>query len=392
MPIYSISFTPLLSFVLINYFISIVESLWVCFEQNLALKIYLKVPPDYWATVYRNGQLEFGRSVDELITFLPELNSYIGYWFRVLFIITSCLLRIESRLCLKISVIIIFLDMFKKSFLSIKSFFCRIEDNPNTKQRIEGYGHVSIVNTDPPRFCGNFASFNTNESKNICGGFRVLACKKSNNRKKNPLNDDNWIYGSSKLSEKVAIAVNPNNGKLIRFSFADKPLEYRENVKILECSNDFPVEDILSTSWPYPTFPPIYGGKKNNLIDIKRFPPKTTTFPAPTTILLTKQVTTTLIPPVVEQTTTTTIPTTIKPQQLSNKGEIQETDYIELTGAGINWGLDKEFVKREEGNENLFNNSITNKLWREDSNILTTNHQYHQHRRKRFKMKRRQEY
>nr|CAD2175885.1 unnamed protein product [Meloidogyne enterolobii] len=294
------------------------------------------VPPDYWATVYRNGQLEFGRSVDELITFLPELNSYIGYWLRVL-----------------------------------------IEDNPNIKQRIEGYGHVSIVNTDPPRFCGNFASFNTNENVQIA---RLR------------LNDDNWIYGSSKLSEKVAIAVNPNNGKLIRFSFADKPLEYRENVKILECSNDFPVEDILSTSWPYPTFPPIYGGKKNNLIDIKRFPPKTTTFPAPTTILLTKQETTTLIPPVVEQTTTTTIPTTIKPQQLSNKGEIQETDYIELSGAGINWGLDKEFVKREEGNENLFNNSITNKLWREDSNILTTNHQYHQHRRKRFKMKRRQEY
>nr|CAD2169793.1 unnamed protein product [Meloidogyne enterolobii] len=331
MIIYRISFTPLLSFVLINYFISIVESLWV--------------PPDYWATVYRNGQLEFGRSVDELITFLPELNSYIGYW---------------------------------------------IEDNPNTKQRIEGYGHVSIVNTDPPRFCGNFASFHTNKSKNICGGFRVLACKKSRNRKKNPLNDDNWVYGSSKLSEKVAIAVNPNNGKLIRFSFADKPLEYRENVKILECSNDFPVEDILSTSWPYPTFPPIYGGKKNNLIDIKESPPKTTTFPAPTTILFTKQVTTTLIPPVVEQTTTTTtIPTTIKPQQLSNKGDIQETDYIELSGAGINWGLDKEFVKREEGNEN---NSITNKWLRDDLNILTTNHQYHQHRRKRFKMKRRQEY
>ena len=53
------------------------------FEQSLALKIYLKVPPEYWATVYRNGQLEFGRSVDELITFLPELNSYIGYWLGV---------------------------------------------------------------------------------------------------------------------------------------------------------------------------------------------------------------------------------------------------------------------------------------------------------------------
>uniref|UniRef100_A0A914M9N2 Uncharacterized protein n=1 Tax=Meloidogyne incognita TaxID=6306 RepID=A0A914M9N2_MELIC len=193
------------------------------------------------------------------------------------------------------------------------------------------------------------------------------------------LNDDNWVYGSSKLSEKVAIAVNPNNGKLIRFSFADK--QYRENVEILECSNDYPVEDILSTSWPYPKFPPIYGGKKNNLIDVKESPPKTITLPAPTTILLTKP---TLIPPVLEQITTTRIPTTIKPQQLTNKGELQETDYIELSGAGINWSLDKEFVERNEGNGN---NSITNKLWREDSNILTTNHQNHQHRRKRFKMK-----
>jgi len=85
----------------------------------------------------------------------------------------------------------------------------------------------------------------------------------------------------------------------LKFSFANKPLEYRENVEILECSNDFPAEDILLTSWPYPTFPPIYGGKKNNLIDIKESPLKTATLPASTTILFTK--TTTLIPPIVEQ-------------------------------------------------------------------------------------------
>jgi len=36
------------------------------------------------------------------------------------------------------------------------------------------------------------------------------------------LNDDNWVYGSSKLSEKVAIAVNPNNGELIRVFFEFK--------------------------------------------------------------------------------------------------------------------------------------------------------------------------
>uniref|UniRef100_A0A1I8C1P0 Uncharacterized protein n=1 Tax=Meloidogyne hapla TaxID=6305 RepID=A0A1I8C1P0_MELHA len=149
---------------------------------------------------------------------------------------------------------------------------------------------------------------------------------------------------------------------------------YSKNVKILESSDDFPKEDILSTSWPYPTFPPVYGRKNKNKIEIERIP-KTTFLP---TTLTSKTELTTMIPFIIEQSTT------LMPY-LPKKEEIKEMDYVEeLSGAGINWNYseDKELNKV---NETL--SSTTNKLRRELNNSII-NRNYHQHRRKRFKVKR----
>ena len=102
----------------------------------------MQLPPDYWVTIYKNGQIEPGRTQRDFIDF-PDLPSvYIGYWYD-----EFCFYLINSRI-------------------------------NNTQKHQEAYGHVFPIAEGPStRFCGHFADVWTDSSRYLCGGFRVLAYK-----------------------------------------------------------------------------------------------------------------------------------------------------------------------------------------------------------------------
>jgi hypothetical protein len=86
-PSKNVHFLPFRSFLLLSvilfFHLSTVNAFWVCslLAKFSRKSLTFKLPPDYWVTIYRNGQIESGRNQREFIEFPEMEGTSLGYWF-----------------------------------------------------------------------------------------------------------------------------------------------------------------------------------------------------------------------------------------------------------------------------------------------------------------------